>query len=147
MDAPLWLTWPATSPMDCLIPIFSCNHLPVTGRPAAYRHILAVAPHCTVSFDIFHSERATMYRPTIIHLCVYQDNQRNPEHGTIYLTTWNVFLVLPPPLCGGLYIFALRKLCMTVQKYEQRAVYKRYDVVGNGPDSVLESSGAIHRVN
>ena len=36
---------------------------------------------------------------------------------------------------------------MTVGDYEQRAVYKRYDVVGNGPDTVLKTSAAIHRIN
>ena len=35
---------------------------------------------------------------------------------------------------------------MIVGEYEQRAVYKRYNVVGNGPDSVLETFGAFDRV-
>ena len=34
--------------------------------------------------------------------------------------------------------------CRRVQK---RAVYKRYDVVGNGPDSLLETFSMIYRVN
>ena len=33
---------------------------------------------------------------------------------------------------------------MVVGEYEPRAVYKRCNVVGNGPDSVLETSGAIY---
>ena len=28
---------------------------------------------------------------------------------------------------------------MTLGEYEQRAVYKRYNIVGNDPDSVLET--------
>ena len=36
---------------------------------------------------------------------------------------------------------------MIVGENEHGAVYKRYDVVGNGPDSVLETSSAIFRVN
>ena len=32
---------------------------------------------------------------------------------------------------------------MIVGEYEQRAVYKCYNVVGNGPDNVLETSGAM----
>ena len=32
---------------------------------------------------------------------------------------------------------------MIVGVHERRAVYKRYNVVDNGPDSVLETSGAI----
>ena len=35
---------------------------------------------------------------------------------------------------------------MIVGEYEQRAVYKRYNVVGSGPDSALETPGTIHRV-
>ena len=35
---------------------------------------------------------------------------------------------------------------MIVGEYEQRAVYKRYNAVDNGPDNVLETSGAIYRV-
>ena len=35
---------------------------------------------------------------------------------------------------------------MFVGEYEQRAVYKRYYVVDNDPDSVLETSGAIYPV-
>ena len=31
---------------------------------------------------------------------------------------------------------------MILGEYEQTAVYKRYNVVGNGSDSVLETSGA-----
>ena len=34
-----------------------------------------------------------------------------------------------------------------VGEYEQRAVYKRYNVVDNVPDCVLKTSGAIHRTN
>ena len=47
----------------------------------------------------------------------------------------------PPPLC-----FA-KIVRMIVGEYEQRAFYKRYNVhvVGNGPDSVLETSGATYR--
>ena len=37
----------------------------------------------------------------------------------------------PPHWGGGTH------LCMIVGEYEQRAVYKRYTVVGNSPDSVL----------
>ena len=33
---------------------------------------------------------------------------------------------------------------MIVGEYEQRDVYKRYNVVDNGPDSVLETSGVIY---
>ena len=33
---------------------------------------------------------------------------------------------------------------MIVGENEQRAVYKRSNVVGNGPDSVLETVGAIY---
>ena len=36
---------------------------------------------------------------------------------------------------------------MIVSEDEQRVVYKRYNVVGNGPDSVLETSCAIYRVH
>ena len=37
----------------------------------------------------------------------------------------------------------LKIVCMIVGEYEQRAVYKGYDVVGNGPVIVLETSGAF----
>ena len=36
---------------------------------------------------------------------------------------------------------------MLVGEYEQRTVYKRFNVASNGPDSVLETSGAIDHVN
>ena len=36
---------------------------------------------------------------------------------------------------------------MEVGEYEQRAIYKRYNVVGNGPDSVLETCHAIYYVH
>ena len=36
---------------------------------------------------------------------------------------------------------------MIVGEYEQSVVYKRYDVVGNGPDCVFETSNVIYRVN
>ena len=36
---------------------------------------------------------------------------------------------------------------MIVGEYVQRAVYKRYNVVGNGPDSVLETSSVIYHGN
>ena len=38
-------------------------------------------------------------------------------------------------------------VCMIVGEYEQRAVYERYNVFGNGPNSVLETSGVIYHVN
>ena len=44
----------------------------------------------------------------------------------------------PPPV---------KIVSMIVGEYKQRAVYKRYNVVGNGPRSVLETSGVIYRVN
>ena len=34
-----------------------------------------------------------------------------------------------------------------VGEYEQRAVYKRYNVVDNGSDFVLETFGVIYRFN
>ena len=36
---------------------------------------------------------------------------------------------------------------MILGEYEQRAVYKRYNIVDNGSDIVLGISGAIYRVN
>ena len=36
---------------------------------------------------------------------------------------------------------------MIVGEYEQRAIYKRYNVLGNGHHSVLETTGGISRVN
>ena len=38
---------------------------------------------------------------------------------------------------------------MIVDEYEQRAVFKRYNIVGNDPDSVdlPETPSAIYRVN
>ena len=46
------------------------------------------------------------------------------------------------------YNFCFSKIVrMIVGEYEQRAVCKSYSAVGNGPDSVPESSDAIYRVN
>ena len=65
----------------------------------------------------------------------------------------NPFIVVnrclsPPPLCRGNLYFCFAKIVrMIVGEYEQRAVYKCYHVVGNGSDIVLETSGAIYRVN
>ena len=36
---------------------------------------------------------------------------------------------------------------MIVGEYDQRTVYKRYNVVGNGTDSVHKKSGAIYSIN
>ena len=52
----------------------------------------------------------------------------------------------PPPHTHTTECFA-KIFRMIVWEYEQIAVHKRYIVVGNGPDSVLETSGAIYRVN
>ena len=50
----------------------------------------------------------------------------------------------PPPLCLSTPPTLLRKIVRwIVGEYEQKAVYKRYDILGNGSDSVLETSGAI----
>ena len=35
---------------------------------------------------------------------------------------------------------------MIIGEYEQRALYKRYNVFGNDPNSALETSGAMYRV-
>ena len=45
-----------------------------------------------------------------------------------------------------LYFCFVKIVYMIVGEYEQRAVYKRYNVVDNGPGSVLETSGVIYRV-
>ena len=51
-------------------------------------------------------------------------------------------------LSGGTLHFCFSKIVrMILGEYDQRAVYKRYNVVGNGPDSVLDILGAIYRVN
>ena len=50
---------------------------------------------------------------------------------------------------GGvaLYVCFAKVARMIVGEYEQRSVNKRYNVVGNGPDSVLAISSAIYCVN
>ena len=53
---------------------------------------------------------------------------------------------LSPP-CATQYFCFAKIVRMIVGEYEQRAVYKRYTVVGNGLDSVVETSGVIYRVN
>ena len=50
----------------------------------------------------------------------------------------SLFLLVPPPQ---------EFFRVILGEYEQRAVYKRYNVVDNVPDCVLKSSGAIHRTN
>ena len=54
----------------------------------------------------------------------------------------------PLPSVGGILYFCFAKIAgIIVDEYEQRAVYKRYDVISNGPDSVLETSGTTCHVN
>ena len=49
---------------------------------------------------------------------------------------------------GGFIYFCFAKIvCMIVGEFDQRAVYKRSNVIGNDPDSALETSGAIYRAN
>ena len=55
--------------------------------------------------------------------------------------TCSMFEPLPPPPNHAEIIH------MIVCGYEQRADYKRYNLVGSGPDSVLETFGAIYRGN
>ena len=46
-----------------------------------------------------------------------------------------------------LYFCFAKIVPMIIGEYEQRALYKHYDVVGNGPDSVLLTFGAIYYLN
>ena len=46
----------------------------------------------------------------------------------------------------NIYFCFAKIICMIVDEYKQRAVYKRYNLVGNIPDSVLKTSGAIFHV-
>ena len=37
-------------------------------------------------------------------------------------------------------------VCIIAGEYEQGGVHKRYNVVGNGPDTVVETSGAVFSI-
>ena len=64
------------------------------------------------------------------------------EHSVLVVLVDVHYRILP------LHIFCFAKKIRIIEgEYEQRAVYKRSNVVGNGPGSVLKASGAIYRVN
>ena len=52
-------------------------------------------------------------------------------------------VVCPVEACLSL----AKNVRMIVGEYERIAIYKRYNVVDNGPDSVLETAGTIDRGN
>ena len=58
-----------------------------------------------------------------------------------------VFLIHALEYHGSPLPHTVKIVLMLVGEYEQRAVYKRFNVASNGPDSVLETSGAIDHVN
>ena len=46
----------------------------------------------------------------------------------------SVFIEYPPTLWGTLYFCFAKNIRMMVGEYEHKAVYKRYNIVGNGPN-------------
>ena len=56
---------------------------------------------------------------------------------------YSLFLFGFPHSVGGLNTFALQTFVRMILGEYKQTVYKRYNVVGNGPDSVLETSCAI----
>ena len=57
------------------------------------------------------------------------------------LQRWSNINPVPIFESPPLYCFFSKIARMIVGEYRQRSVYKRYNVVGNGPDSVLKTSG------